>query len=153
MCKLYRYITMKFKWNHLTAYKHFVPVFYIFISFPTLIALGAREEDGFCVSMSANHPVGLWSTFNCTTLSSFICEFPRVGFTTPTTAPPTTTLPKSCETGWLELDGNCYKVCAKLFNSTESTLHFNIEYVNLILKKNWLLVLPFKPQNKDILEA
>lgn len=71
---------------------------------------GAREEDGFCVSMSANHPVGLWSTFNCTTLSSFICEFHRVGFTTPSTAPPTTTLPKSCETGWLELDGNCYKI-------------------------------------------
>lgn len=110
--------------------------FYIFISFPTLIALGAREEDGFCVSMSANHPVGLWSTFNCTTLSSFICEFHRVGFTTPSTAPPTTTLPKSCETGWLELDGNCYKVCVKLFNSTESTLHFNIECVHLILKKN-----------------
>uniref|UniRef100_K1QSM5 C-type mannose receptor 2 n=1 Tax=Magallana gigas TaxID=29159 RepID=K1QSM5_MAGGI len=76
----------------------------------SLLPKRAREEDGFCVSMSANHPVGLWSTFNCTTLSSFICEFPRVGFTTPTTAPPTTTLPKSCETGWLELDGNCYKI-------------------------------------------
>lgn len=71
---------------------------------------GAIEEDGFCVSMSANHPIGLWSTLNCSTLNSFICEFPREGFTTPPPPPPTTTLPTSCENGWLELDGNCYKI-------------------------------------------
>ncbi|XP_022332922.2 macrophage mannose receptor 1-like isoform X2 [Crassostrea virginica] len=70
---------------------------------------GSIEEDGFCVSMSANHPVGLWSTLNCSTLNSFICEFPREGFTTPSTTQPTTTLPKPCETGWKEHQGNCYK--------------------------------------------
>ncbi|XP_048752140.2 macrophage mannose receptor 1-like isoform X2 [Ostrea edulis] len=74
---------------------------------------GALEEDGFCVSMSANHPVGLWSTFNCSVQKTFICEFPREGFTTPTTTSPTTTVPKACETGWHEYEGNCYMKFSK----------------------------------------
>ncbi|XP_061163166.1 macrophage mannose receptor 1-like [Saccostrea echinata] len=70
---------------------------------------GKIEEDGFCVSMSAEHPVGLWYTFNCSNRNPFICEFPREGFTTPTTSQPTTTMTKPCETGWSEYEGNCYK--------------------------------------------
>lgn len=93
--------------------------------------LGSIEEDGFCVSMSANHPVGLWSTLNCSTLNSFICEFPREGFTTPSTTQPTTTLPKPCETGWKEHQGNCYKVHIYLFLKKILQGHFHCPRVNL----------------------
>lgn len=111
-------------------------VFYIFILFFILIVLGVREEDGFCVLMLVNYLVGFWLIFNCIMLSLFICEFYRVGFIILFIVFFIIILLKLCEIGWLELDGNCYKVCVKLFNFIEFIFYFNIECVYLILKKN-----------------
>ncbi|CAG2187406.1 CD206 [Mytilus edulis] len=69
---------------------------------------GSIDEDAMCVAMTATHPIGLWETKNCTFEKSYICEYPREGYTTPTTTT-TTIAPVFCPSTWLEFNGYCYK--------------------------------------------
>lgn len=70
---------------------------------------GSIDEDAMCVAMTATHPIGLWETKNCTFEKSYICEYPREGYTTPSTTT-TTIAPVFCPSTWLEFNGYCYKV-------------------------------------------
>ncbi|KAJ8303421.1 hypothetical protein KUTeg_019817 [Tegillarca granosa] len=72
------------------------------------------NEDGTCVAMRIRLPVGLWVNGNCTDSKPYVCEFPRLGFTIPTTittpgvSSTTTELPK-CYEEWVEYNDHCYK--------------------------------------------
>ncbi|XP_052062584.1 macrophage mannose receptor 1-like [Mytilus californianus] len=73
---------------------------------------GSIDEDAMCVAMTATHPIGLWETKNCTLEKSYICEYPREGYTTPTTTT-TTVAPVFCPPSWLGFNGYCYKTIYK----------------------------------------
>ncbi|CAC5400511.1 MRC [Mytilus coruscus] len=67
---------------------------------------GNIDEDDMCVAMTTTHPIGLWETRNCTLQKTYICEYPREGYTKPTT---TTVKPALCPSTWKEFNGYCYK--------------------------------------------
>ncbi|XP_052061960.1 macrophage mannose receptor 1-like [Mytilus californianus] len=67
---------------------------------------GSIDEDAMCVAMTSTHPIGLWETRNCTLQNNYICEYPREGYTTPTTS---TVKPALCPSTWKEFNGYCYK--------------------------------------------
>ncbi|KAK6969768.1 macrophage mannose receptor 1 [Biomphalaria glabrata] len=73
-----------------------------------------------CVAMQTANPVGLWvDTYPCTRLLPYICESPRVGFTTPRTTVTTTSL-RPCPTGWTARGNLCYKAYLPSTNITMS---------------------------------
>lgn len=78
-----------------------------------------------CVAMTSDHPVGLWETKNCTLEKSFICEYPRTGYTTSTTTT-TTTLAPTCPPGWMVYSNYCYKVNTLLLNCSYIIIHGNM---------------------------
>ncbi|CAL1543038.1 unnamed protein product [Lymnaea stagnalis] len=61
-----------------------------------------------CVAMQTAKPTGLWvDTYQCTQALPYICQSPRVGFTTPR---PTVTTTRSapCPAGWAAYGNLCY---------------------------------------------
>ncbi|XP_067687491.1 macrophage mannose receptor 1-like [Haliotis asinina] len=67
------------------------------------------NERKTCVGIRAGHPAGLWENHNCTDHRPYICEYPRKGYTTALTPPPTTPSPLPCPRNWHGYNDMCYR--------------------------------------------
>ncbi|KAK3086537.1 hypothetical protein FSP39_019884 [Pinctada imbricata] len=77
------------------------------------------KKDKPCVVMSMDPPPGLWHYRECTDYNRYICEFPRVGFTTTTTPIPTTP-PPQCPDSWMSHSQFCYKIFSEKRSWTDA---------------------------------
>ncbi|XP_046378823.2 macrophage mannose receptor 1-like [Haliotis rufescens] len=67
------------------------------------------NERKTCVAIRTGHPAGLWENHNCTDHRPYICEYPRTGYTTLPTQPPTTPSPLPCPKYWHGYNDLCYR--------------------------------------------
>lgn len=83
-------------------------------TFVTFTNWGSRQPSSprTCVALNTGPAVGLWSSFDCTTLQRSICENPRTGFT-PLPTPPLVPPGARCPQDWYESKYSCFQVNAK----------------------------------------
>ena len=79
-----------------------------------VILISDPNDDRNCAKVSTEGSNGFWYMTHCDEPASYICEYPRQGYTVPptttTTVPPEAQCPSS---SWTKINGQCYRLFAE----------------------------------------